>query len=191
MGLLDAFRKDEVAGSTVLVCALGTQHEELRKNDERIYKCFYPKTTSMVATTNAELQSALKQGSYDVVHLIGDVDAQGAVTDSTGGRLSGDDLLRACVDSGDKLFWFASDNPADSYNAGFKPKGLKLNVMLIERRLGPNFNLFLDNLLTRMSGGESFSKAWSVVSKPEGKSVQPDVPHTIVSAGRGGVVLRP
>ena len=189
MGLLDAFRKDEVVGTKVLVCALGAQHEDLRKNDERIYKRFYPNTTSSVSTT-AELQGALKSVSYDIVHLLCDVDAQGTITDTAGSRLSGADVLQSCVDSGAKVLWIASDNFADPYNAGFKPKGMKLNVILTERRLGPNFNLFLDNLLTKTSAGESFSKAWSVVSKPEGKSVQPDVPHTITSLGRGGVILR-
>ena len=191
MGLLDAFRKDEVVGAKVLVCALGAAHEELRKNDERIYKRFYPKTTSFVSTTNAEFQGVLKPGSYDIVHLLCDVDAQGSIADVAGSRMSGADLLQSCVDSGVKMLWLASDNFADPYNAGFKTKGLKLNVVLTERRLGPNFNLFLDNLLTRMTGGESFAKAWSVVSKPEGKSVQPDVPHTITSSGRGSVILRP
>jgi len=190
MGLLDAFRKDEVVGTKVLVCMLGAQHEELRKNDERIYKRFYPNTTSVAATTIAEFKGALKQGSYDVVHLLCEVDAQGTMADGAGARISGSDVLQACVDSGVKLFWIASDNFADPYNAGFKPKGMKLNVILTERRLGPNFNLFLDNLLTKTSAGESFAKAWSVVSKPEGKSVQPDVPHTITSLGRGGVILR-
>ena len=35
MGLLDAFRKDEVVGTKALVCAVGAKHEDLRKNDER------------------------------------------------------------------------------------------------------------------------------------------------------------
>jgi hypothetical protein len=188
MGLLDAFRKDEVVGAKVLVCALGAKHEDLRKNDERIYKRFYPATTSSVATTIAELQAALTQ-RYDIVHLLCDVDAQG-LTDTAGARMTGAELLKSCVDSGVKLLWIASDNFAEQYNAGFHPKGMKLNVILTERRLGPNCSLFIDNLLTRLSSGETFAKAWNVASKPEGKSVQPDVPHTITSLGRGSVILR-
>jgi len=188
MGLLDAFRKDEVVGAKVLVCALGAKYEDLRKNDERIYKRFYPATTSLVANTIAELRSAMTQG-YDIVHLLADVDAQGALADPTGARMPGAELLKACVDSGVKLLWIASDNFAEQYNAGFQPKGMKLNVILTERRLGPNCSLFIDNLLTKLSSGETFAKAWNVASKPEGKSVQPDVPHTITSLGRGSVVL--
>ncbi len=191
MGLLDAFRKDEVVGTKAVVCALGAQHEELRKNDERIYKRFYPNTTSLVVTSVAELRAILKQQASDIVHLFCDVDAQGNVVDVAGSKLAGSELLQDCVGAGAKLLWIAKDNSADAYNAGVKAKGAKLNVILTERRLGPNFSLFLDGLLTKLSSGDSFSKAWNVVSKPEGKSVQPDVPHTITSPGRGGVVLRP
>jgi len=189
MGLLDAFRKDEVVGTKALVCALGAKHEDLGKNDERIYKRFYPATDSFVATTIAELRNVLTKG-YDIVHLLCDVDLQGALSDPTGARLPGAELLKICVDSGVKLLWIATDNFAEQYNAGFQPKGMKLNVVLTERRLGPNCSLFIDNLLTKLSAGESFSKAWNVASKPEGKSVQPDVPHTITFLGRGSVVLR-
>jgi hypothetical protein len=191
MGLLDAFRKDEVVGAKVLVCALGAKHEDLRKNDERIYKRFYPATTSVSATTIAELRTALTK-RYDIVHLLCDVDAQGTLipTDAAGARMTGAELLKSCVDSGVKVLWIASDNFAEQYNAGFRPQGMKLNVILTERRLGPNCSLFIDNLLTRFLSGESFAKAWNVASQPEGKSVQPDVPHTITSLGRGSVILR-
>lgn len=189
MGLLDAFKKDEVVGTKVLVCALGGDFDGFPKKDEGTYRRFYPATTALSATTVAELKQAIGQ-KPDVVHLFCKLDAQGAITDPSGGRISGAELLQACVDAGVKLFWLGSDNFADPYNAGFKPKGLKLNVVLTERRLGPNFSLFLDNLLTRLSAGESFSKAWNVASKPEGRSVQPDVPHTITTLGRGAVVLK-
>ena len=189
MGLLDAFRKDEVVGTKVLICAVGANFEDLQKNDERIYKRFYPSTTSVTASNLAELKTAVNS-KPDIVHLFCNVDAQGAITDSFNTRMTGSDLLQACVDAGVKVLWIASDNFADPYNAGFKPKGLKLNVVLTERRIGPNFSLFLDNLLTKTSAGESFSKAWNVVSNPVGKSVQPDVPHTITSLGRGAVILK-
>jgi uncharacterized protein YerC len=189
MGLFDAFRKDEVVGAKVRVCGLGPKFDDLRKNDEKIYKRFYPATTATTANTVAEIRQALAQ-HYDIAHLYCDVNAQGAIADATGASITGAELLQASVDGGVKLLWLASDNFAEQYNAGFQPKGLKLNVVLTERRIGPNFSFFLDNLLTKLAAGESFAKAWGVVSKPEGKGVQPDVPHTITSLGRGGVVLR-
>jgi len=190
MGLLDAFRKDEVIGTKVLVCSLGTKFEELRKADEKVYKRFYPLTTSTTATALAELRQALGQ-HYDIAHLFCNVGAQGEISDGSGAKMTGAELLRAAVDSGAKLLWIASDNFPDPYRAGFNAKGTKLNLVLTERRLGPNFSLFLDNLLSKVSAGESFAKAWNVAAKPEGKAVQPDVPHTIPSIGRGGVILRP
>jgi hypothetical protein len=41
-----------------------------------------------------------------------------------------------------------------------------------------------------MAAGETWAKAWSVASQSQGKSVQPDVPHTISWVGRGSVILR-
>lgn len=190
MGLLDAFRKDEVTGTKVLLCSLGTKFADLLKSDERVYKRFYPAAASTTAATIADLKQALAQ-RCDIVHLFCDVDAQGGLADSSGARMTGAEVLQAGVDAGVKVLWIASDNFPDPYNAGFKPKGMKLNVILTERRLGPNFSLFLDNLLTKLSAGESFAKAWNTTIKPEGKSVQPDVPHTITSLGRGGVILKP
>jgi hypothetical protein len=189
MGLFDAFKKDEVVGTKVLVCALGGDFEGLPKKDEGTYRRFYPATTGLIATNIAEVKQAISQ-KPDVIHLFCNIDAQGSIADASGGRITAADLLQACVDSGVKLLWIASDNFADPYNAGFKPKGLRLNVILTERRLGPNFSLFLDNLLTKLAAGESFAKAWKVSSTPEGRSVQPDVPHTITSLGRGAVVLK-
>lgn len=186
MGLFDAFKKDEVTGTKVLVCAFGGAFDDLRKNDERIYKRFYPATTSLTAASAAELKQALAQNP-DILHLLCAVDAQGSLA----GAMTGAELLQSAVSSGVKLLWIASDNFADPYHAAFNSKGLKLNVVLTERRLGPNFNLFLDNLLTKLTAGETFSKAWNIASKPEGRSVQPDVPHTVTMIGRGNMVLRP
>jgi len=190
MGLLDAFRKDEVVGTRVLVCDLSAKHADLVKNDERIYRRFYPATTGLSATSVSDFRQAVANGC-DIAHVFCDLSADGSVADASAECIAGADLLKLCVSAGVKLLWVASDNFAEPYNAGFNAKGLKLNVVLTERRLGPNFSLFLDNLLTKMSAGESFSKAWNVASKPEGKSVQPDVPHTITTLGRGSVVLRP
>ena len=189
MGLLDAFRKDEVVRAKVLVCALGTKFDDLRKNDERIYKRFYPATTTATVNTLAELRQALAP-RYDIVHLFCDVSAQGEISDQSGARLAGTELLQASVEAGVKLLWIASDNAGESYIAGFKAKGLKINLVMTMRRLGPYFSLFLDSLLTKTSAGETLPKAWIAVAPQRPNSVQPDVPETIFSAGRGAVVLR-
>jgi hypothetical protein len=189
MGIFDAFRREEVSGSKVLVCAVGTAFDEPMKSDLRVYKRFYPAASSATFTTVAELRGAAAH-QYDILHLFCDVGAAGVITDASGDRITGTDLLKAAADAGVKLLWIGSDNPQVAYDAGFKTKGLKINVVLTLRRLGSNTSLFLDSVLTKMQAGETFAKAWDVASKPEGKSVQPDVPHVIVSLGRGAVVLR-
>lgn len=188
MGLFDSFRKDEVVGSKVLVCQLGTKFDEHLKSDLRVYKRFYPAASSATFTTVAELRGALSH-KYDILHLFCDIAPSGEISDASGDRISGAELLKAAVDSGVKLLWIGNDNLAETYEAGFPTKGLKINVVLTLRRLGSNTSLFLDNLLTKMVAGETIQKAWNA-AQPEGKSVQPDVPHTISYLGRGGVVLK-
>jgi len=193
MGIFDAFRKEEVVGSKALVCQLGTgqgtKFDEELKSDLRVYKRFYPAASGATFTTVVELRGAIGH-KYDVLHLFCDVGAGGVIADPSGDRITGTELLAAAVDSGVKLLWIGNDNPQEAYDAGFRTKGLKINVVLTLRRLGSNTSLFLDSLLTKMQAGETFSKVWDVASHPEGKSVQPDVPHVVVSLGRGTVVLR-
>jgi hypothetical protein len=193
MGIFDSFRKEEITNSKVLVSQLGTaqgtRYDEEQKSDLRVYKRFYPAASSAVFTTVAELRGAIDH-KYDILHLFCDIGPGGIITDASGDRLSGSDLLKSAVDAGVKLLWIGNDNPQEAYDAGFKTKGLKINTVLTLRRLGSNTSLFLDSLLAKMQSGETLAKAWSIASQPEGKSVQPDVPHTISSLGRGSVVLK-
>ena len=193
MGIFDSFRKEEVTGSKVLVGQLGTgkgtKFDEELKSDLRVYKRFYPAASSATFTSVAELRGAAGH-QYDILHLFCEVGAGGVISDASGDRITGTELLKAAVDSGVKLLWIGNDNLPEAYDAGFKTKGLKINVVLTLRRLGSNTSLFLDSLLAKMQAGETLAKAWSVASQPEGKSVQPDVPHTISALGRGSVILK-
>ncbi|MHB8218036.1 MAG: hypothetical protein ACYDDS_18335 [Candidatus Sulfotelmatobacter sp.] len=193
MGIFDAFRKDEIANTRVLVCQFGpdlrAKFDEQVKSDLRVYQRYYPAATSAMFTSIAELRGAVGH-QYDILHLFCDVGENGAISDASGDRITGTELLRAAVESGVKLFWIGNDNTQQAYDAGFKTKGLKINVVLTLTRLGSNTSLFLDSLLTRMTAGETLAKAWSVAAEPPGKSVQPDVPRTISSLGRGNVILR-
>ena len=189
MGIFDAFRKEEVTGTKVLVAQLSPKFDEHLKSDLRVYKRFYPSATNATFMTVAELRAAAGHG-YDVLHLFCEVGRDGAIADASGDRITGADLLKSGIDSGAKLLWIGNDNAQEAYDAGFKAKGLKLNVVLTLRRLGSNTSLFLDNLLGKMQAGDTFSKAWDIASHPEGKSVQPDVPHTVSTLGRGGVILK-
>lgn len=188
MGIFDAFRKDEVTGSKVLVCQLGTSFDEFLKSDLRVYKRFYPTASSATFTTVAELRGAAGHG-YDILHIFSNVGSDGAISDASGDRITGTELLKSAAASGVKFLWIGNDNPQEAYDAGFKTKGLNLNVVLVLRRLGSNTSLFLDALLAKMAEGETLAKAWAA-AQPTGRSVQPDLPHTISSLGRGAVVLR-
>jgi hypothetical protein len=193
MGLFDAFRKEEVAGTKVLVGQLGTgqgaKFDEESKADLRVYKRFYPAASVATFTSIAELRGAVGH-QYDVLHLFCEVGPGGVIVDGSGARITGTELLTAAVDAGVKLLWIGNDNPQEAYDAGFKSKGMKINSVLTLRRLGSNTSLFLDSLLAKMQAGDTLAKAWSVASQPEGKSVQPDIPHVISSLGRGAVVLK-
>lgn len=193
MGIFDRFSKEEVNGTKVLVGQLGTgqgsKFDEEQKSDLRVYKRFYPSATSATFTTVAELRGAVAH-KYDVLHLFCEVGPGGVISDASGARITGTELLSAAADAGVKLLWIGNDNSQEAYDAGFKTKGVKTNVVLTLRRLGSNTSLFLDSLLSKMQKGDTLSKAWSVASQPEGKSVQPDIPHVISSLGRGGVILK-
>ncbi len=188
MGIFDSFRKDEVTGTRVLVCQIGTRNDEHLKSDLRVYKRFYPSAAGATFTTVAELRGAI-QHKYDILHLFCDLGPDGAIADASGDRISGADLLSQAVAGDVKVLWIGNDNPQDAYQAGFKTKGVKLNVVLTLRRLGNNTSLFLDGLFAKAAAGETFAKAWDA-AQPAGKSVQPDVPHTISSLGRGSVILK-
>jgi len=194
MGIFDAFRKEEVTGSKVLVCQLTgadlrPKFDDPLKSDLRVYQRFYPSSSSATFTTVAELRGAVAH-AYDILHVFADVSESGVISDASGDRITGIELLKAAVDANVKLLWIGNDNPQPSYDTGFKTKGLKINVVLTLIRLGSNTSFFLDNLLTRMKEGETLLKAWDVAANPQGKSVQPDVPRTVSSLGRGNVVLR-
>jgi hypothetical protein len=193
MGILDAFRKDEVTGTKVLVCQFGPdlrpKFDEQVKSDLRVYQRFYPSASSAMFTSIAELRGAVGH-QYDILHLFCDVGEGGVMSDASGDRITGTELLKAAADSDVKLLWIGNDNLQPAYDAGFKTKGLKINVVLTLTRLGSNTSLFLDNLLTRMAAGETWAKAWTVASQPQGKSGQPDLPRTISSLGRGSIILR-
>jgi len=193
MGIFDAFRKDEVTNTKVLVCQFGPdlrpKFDEQVKSDLRVYQRYYPAASSAMFTSIAELRGAAGH-RYDILHLFCDVGENGTISDASGDRITGTELLKAAVESGVKLLWIGNDNTQQAYDAGFKTKGLKINAVLTLTRLGSNTSLFLDGLLTRMMAGETLAKAWSVAAEPPGKSVQPDVPRTVSSLGRGNVVLR-
>jgi hypothetical protein len=189
MGIFDFFHKDEVVGSRVLVCGLGSRFEELVTTDGQIYRHLYPSTTTRLFSEVQELVGVLSQ-SYDILHLFCDVAPGGVLAHSGPGTFTGTDLLQKCCDFNVKLLWVASDNPPDLYITAFEASGKRINLVMTIDRNGSKFPIFLENLLFRMHYGDTMPVAWVDLCPQGPHSLPSDVPSTIFFAGRGGVRLR-
>ena len=188
MGILDLFRKDEVFGAKVLVCAVDHRFDDLLKQDSQVYEHYYQSTTTAVLPSIQALFARVEQ-KYDVVHLLCDVTAKGTIADSNGGEITGTELIQHCCNQNVKLLWCASDNAPESYIKGFGARGKRLNLVMTLKRKGANFPNFLQKLLSRIAYGETMPVAWNELCPQIPGSDHPDGPDAIFFAGRGGVML--
>lgn len=185
MGILDRFRKDEIVGTRVLVCALDSRFNDLAVEDGAIYKHYYAATIAIEAATVNELLEYIARG-YDIVHVLCTVSSSGIVA---GSGISGTDIVDACCASGVKLLWIASDNDPNAYLTAFNVRRKRLNVVMTLQRKGKNFGNFLGQLLLRIAYGETMPIAWNDLCPQVPHASHGDVPDTIFVAGRGGVRL--
>jgi hypothetical protein len=193
VGIRDLFKKraqDEVFGAKVLVAALDRKFAELVNADGRCYSQFYPTPAETIFEDAAGLLNAIG-GGYDVVHLFCDVTQDGSIADSRGHKTPAMLLMQACADSDVKLLWVASENKPDGYIKGFKSSGKPLNLVLTIDRKNSRFTDFLQDLLRKMSAGETMPVAWVSLApqSPEDPRSQ-NAPGCIFAAGRGAVRLR-
>lgn len=188
MGILDLFRKDEVLGARVLVCALDNRYDDLLRGDAEVYGRYYRGTTATVLPSIQALLGRLEQ-KYDIVHLLCDVTENGTITDARGEQITGTELIQRCCDQNVKLLWAASDNPPERYIKGFGARGKRLNLVMTLRRKGPNFPGFLQKLLSQMAYGNTMPVAWNDLCPQIPGSDHPDAPESIFFAGRGGARL--
>lgn len=187
MGILGLFRKkDEVVGAKVLVCALDSRFADLLRADTETYRRYYPATTATTFVNIDELMKAITQ-SYDVVHLLCEVSASGAIE---GSNIIGTELIERCCASNVKLLWVASSNAADGYIKGFKARGKRLNLVMTINRHGPKFSNFLEKLLAMIVDGDTMPVAWNALRPQVPGSGHQDSPDAIFFAGRGSVRLR-
>ncbi len=191
MGFLDLFRRDEVVGSRVLVCRLGSRFEELVSADSLTYTRFYPSTTTSSFRSTQELLEGLSR-QYDIVHLFCDVLPNGTIRgDGNDDEVTGTAVLEECCKSNVKLLWLASDNDADLYIRGFNARGKRINLVMTMDRNGSRFSDFLDKLLFRMFYGDPMPVAWTdLIPQVPDHAVHRDLPACIFFAGRGRVRLR-
>ena len=187
MGILDLFRKDEVFGAKVLVCALGNRFDDLLKEDSQVYARYYRETTTAVLPTIQALMGRLEQ-KYDIVHVLCDA-TKGAITDGSGEEMSGTELIQRCCDQNVKLLWVANDTPPEAYIKGFGARGKRINLVMVLKRKGANFPEFLQKLLSRMAYGECMPVAWNHLCPQIPGAAHADAPECIFFAGRGAVML--
>jgi len=157
--------------------------------DCRCYSQLYPAPTESVFESAQELVAAFGKG-YDVVHVFCDVTPHGNITDVQG-QETATRPMETCSDSDVKLLWLASENKPEGYIKGFKTAQKPLNLVLALDRMGSRFSNFLENLLRKMSAGETMPVAW-VSFSPQDSNDPPsqDAPACIFAAGRARVRLR-
>jgi len=188
MSISDLFRKDEVRGTKVLVCALDGRFDDLLKGDAEVYGRYYRATTTEVLPSIQALIGRLDQ-KYDIVHLLCDVTPNGTIADAKGEEITGTELIQRCCDQNVKLLWSGSDNPPERYIKGFGARGKRLNLVMTLNRKGPNFRGFLQRLLSQMAYGNTMPVAWNDLCPQIPGSDHSDAPESIFFAGRGGVRL--
>jgi hypothetical protein len=186
MGILDIFRKDEIVGTRVLICAFDSRFEDLMRKDSEAYMRCYPTTTATSFSGPGELLEAVRQ-DYDVIHLLCDVNPNGEIA---GSDVTGTELITQCCDSNVKLLWIASDNDPIGYIKGFKARGKRLNLVMTIKRNDPKFSEFIGKLLPKMSSGDSMPVAWNELCPQIPGAYHNDAPESIFFAGRPGIRLR-
>jgi hypothetical protein len=190
VGIRAWFGKDEIIGSKVLVCGLGSRFEGLVSNDSVIYARFYRFTTKTLFSTISDLTNAIGRQQYDIVHLFCDVPHTGSIADNEGNTISGTELIQECCNANVKLLWIASDNHPEGYIKNFKARGKRLNLVMTIVRNDPKFSDFLAKLLSRMFYGDTMPVAWTELAPQVPSTINTDSPGCIFFAGRGGVRLR-
>lgn len=192
MGIRELFRKrrqDEVVGAKILVASLDPKFGEVANADCRCYSQFYPTPTESVFESAQELFAAIGT-RYDVVHLFCDVTSQGNITDAQGRETAATSLIQSCCDSDVKLLWLASENKPEGYIKGFHAGQKPLNLVLTLDRWGSRFSNFLENLLRKMSAGETMPVACVSLSPQNSNDPRnQDLPACIFAA-RGELRLR-
>lgn len=186
LGIFNRFRKDEVVGAKVLVCAWDPAFRDQMTTDANIWKRHYSNTKEAMLSGPDELFRSIDEG-YDVVHLLANTDQSGTFANT---NLGGTELIGKCCASNVKLLWIASANDAAGYISGFSARGQRINLVMTLKRDDPKFPRFLDRLLEMMSSGLSMPNAWVRLCPQAPGPAHEDVPATIFSAGRGRVILR-
>ena len=168
--------------SKVLVCSLLPRYDQFLETDGNAYARHYNDVALARICLIGDLLAALQKG-YDIIHLLCLLSSGGIVRDRTEASLTGTDLITRCCENRVKLLWIASENSADDYVKGFHVGSKPINLIMTMRRNGTKFQEFLDQLVAKVSRGESLPVAWAkLVPQAEGPWQQ-ELPSCIFSAG--------
>jgi hypothetical protein len=173
----------------VLICSVGAAVPEGFETDSAVYQKYYKTVVSLSVSRKNELLSAI-EGGYDIVHLFSRCSAEGALSDLEDGTFGGTELIHTCARHRAKLLWIATSNASSSYINGFRAKGSSLNLIMTLDRKGDHFKDFLDQLLSRVSSGETLPHAWAALAPQKGGSGKGVLPDCIFFAPGPPLSLR-
>jgi hypothetical protein len=174
--------------SKVLVCGIGPQLQELTESDSAVYSRYYTNLDTALFSDVNDLMDAARRG-YDVIHLLVQLSPGGLLSRLGDSPVFGSDLIQVCCEQGVKLLWIAYQNNSDDYVSGFKAAGKSLNLIMTISRSGTKFQVFLDNLLSRVSKGETLPNAWVALVPQATGHWQQELPVCIFYAGKGEAKL--
>jgi hypothetical protein len=156
--------------------------------DGGTYLHFFPTSTFLVRSSLDEIGRKIADG-FDVVHLLTNFNAEGALFDDRGLSADAGWLLRTCEASGVKLLWIAGSVPRNACHK-FKVRRGDLDLVLTVDRRGPRFDEFLRRFLAGIASGLTVPKAWVGVAPQTSESPQNrQGPLSILAVGLGDYVL--
>jgi hypothetical protein len=178
------------SGSRVLVCGFDPRFKVLADSDARIYSRYFPNVETRFFDSVADLLTAVRE-YCGVIHLFCSLSPVGDFLNVSGATISGTRFIEECCKQGVKLLWVANGNPSDSYVKGFHAAGKPINlIMTLERHEG-NFSQFLEELIRRVSSGQTMPVAWVSLAPQTKGQWQHALPECIFFAGNPSVKLLP
>jgi hypothetical protein len=185
MSILDLFRRrtQDVPYTRVLVCALGEASEDDLGPDCEAYRKHLESVTLQRFADAGEFLNSLRN-KYDIVHVLASVSADGKVGET---EITGSELIEQSALSGTKLLWMAGNSDPQSYIKGFKPNGIRQNVVMTIDRRGDCLPKFIESLLGEMQSGSSMPVAWNKLAPQIPGEEHSDAPVSIFYAGLGQI----
>ena len=173
-----------ISNPEILICSVGVDNElaGLIAQDRSIYQGHYENITECQAATVSDLVEFIGDKTFDIVHLLVDIEGDGTIEGVSGIR-----LLEYLLKAGAKLIILARSN-SYVFNADQLPK---VNIVMTLDREGDKFVNFFKELFDLMAKGESLMMAWVKLAPQASGPWMEKLPSTIVVPGWGDVRFIP